>query len=116
MYFTTRRNMSIQEITTDTFEEEVLKSTTPVIVDFWAPTCGPCRRLLPVLEELVTENPGRFKVCKVNVGEEVNMELAMRYMVSTIPLLLVFKDGAVVHQVLGLQSKATLQSVIDEEF
>lgn len=88
------------------FAEEVKNSTTPVIVDFWAEWCGPCRMLTPILEELATEQAGKVKVGKVNVDESPN--LAAQFNVRSIPMLVFFKDGEQKDVVVGVQSKDAL--------
>ena len=95
------------ELGTDSFETEVLNSETPVLVDFWAPWCGPCRMLAPVLAQIAQERSGLLKVCKVNVDESA--ELAARYGISSIPALLLFKKGEVVAQTVGFMQKADLE-------
>ena len=90
---------SIINLTADNFEEEVEKSTVPVLVDFWAEWCGPCRMIGPVLDEVAAEVGDRAKICKVNVDEET--ELAGKFGVRSIPLLLFIKDGDVKDQVIG---------------
>lgn len=93
-------------LTNQNFNEEVLGSTLPVLVDFWATWCGPCRMLAPVLEEVAEEYAGKLKVCKVNVDEEP--ELCFRFSVSSIPTLLVFKDGKLVNSGIGYMPKDAL--------
>ena len=97
-------------LTPDNFDQEVLKSSLPVIVDFWATWCGPCQMLAPVLEEFARENEGKIKVGKVNVDE--NRELAMEYRISSIPTLLLFVDGELKKQALGFQTKEKLAEFI----
>ncbi len=98
--------MAIAHITNQNFKEEVLQSDRPVLVDFWAPWCGPCRMLAPVLEELDGDLAGKVKVAKVNVDEE--MELAAQFQVASIPTLLLFENGQAVRRTVGAQPKAKL--------
>ena len=100
------------EFTDSNFQSEVLESTVPVLVDFWAPWCGPCRMIGPVIEELSAENAGSFKVGKVNVDD--NNRLAMTYNVASIPTIMIFSGGRLVQQFMGVQPKAKLQQSLDE--
>lgn len=101
--------MAVIEVSSMNFEQEVLKSDKPVLVDFWASWCGPCKMLGPVLEELAAEHT-EAKFAKVNVDE--SMELAMVYRISAIPALILFRDGKVAAQSVGFQSKEALAEMI----
>ena len=92
------------------FENEVLKSDKPVLVDFWATWCGPCRMLSPVISELAEEYEGRVKVGKVNVDEQ--QELAMKYRVASIPTVILFKDGQPVQTSVGARPKSQLEAML----
>lgn len=94
------------------FDEEVLKSSEPVLVDFWAPWCGPCKAIAPIVEELSSEYEGKLKVVKVNVDD--NKEAAHRYNVRGIPNLILFKDGEMVDQMIGARSKQELIDLVNK--
>ena len=101
--------MSVIAVNSDNFESVVLRSEKPVLVDFWASWCGPCKMLSPIVEELASAHP-EITVAKVNVDE--NPELAMVYRISAIPALMAFKDGKVVNQSVGFQSKESLLELV----
>lgn len=96
-------------LTEQNFEEEVLKSDKPVLVDFWATWCGPCRMLAPMIEKIAEEQEGVIKVGKVDVDEE--MDLATKYGISSIPTLMVFKEGKVVNSSVGVQPKEAIEAL-----
>ena len=95
------------EGTDATFEQEVLKADVPVLVDFWAPWCGPCRMIAPIVEELANQYNGKLKVVKLNTDE--NQDTAVRYGIRSIPTLGIFKDGKVVDSVIGAVPKKLLE-------
>lgn len=97
-------------LTSANFEEEVLRSDKPVLVDFWAVWCGPCRMLAPVIAQIAEEQEGKIKVGKVNVDEEP--ELAIRYGISSIPTLKVFKDGQLVKSSVGVIPKSMIEDLL----
>jgi len=101
---------NITELSSANFEATIAAGGVPVIVDFWAPWCGPCKAIAPILEELAAEEAGKVKVCKVNVDN--NSELANRFGIRAIPTLLVFKNGAVANQIVGMTSKSDLKAKI----
>lgn len=101
--------MEVIKITNDNFQKEVLESSKPVLVDFWATWCGPCRMQAPVLEELAAESDS-VKIGKLNIDEE--QALAIKYRVSSIPTLMLFKDGQVAETLVGLRSKNELAEML----
>jgi thioredoxin 1 len=103
--------MNIVSLTQENFEKEVLQSATPILVDFWAQWCNPCRALTPILDELAAEYDGKVRIGKVNIDEQ--QALATQYGVRSIPTLLLFKQGQVADQIVGLRSKRDLKASFD---
>jgi thioredoxin 1 len=100
------------EVSDQSFEQEVINSATPVLIDFWAPWCGPCKAIAPVVEELAGSYAGKLKVVKMNVDD--NPQTPSRYGVRGIPNLILFKGGAVTEQIVGAVPRAQLVRAIDE--
>lgn len=99
------------QLTDASFDKDVLQSAEPVLVDFWAPWCGPCRMLAPLLEELAKEYSGKVKVAKINTDEHPNA--ASKFKISAIPTLLFFKGGKLEDQMVGVHSKAEIKKTLD---
>ena len=104
--------MAELNFTNSNFKEEVLQSKEPVLVDFWATWCGPCRMMGPVVEELANDYSGKVKVGKVNVDEEP--ELAQEYGIMSIPTIIIFKEGKIVNQVVGARTKSDLEAILQD--
>ncbi|HEX3034433.1 MAG TPA: thioredoxin [Thermodesulfobacteriota bacterium] len=100
----------IVELSDSSFESEVIKSDKPVLVDFWAPWCGPCRILAPIVEEIAESYTGQLKVGKLNVDD--NQEVTMRYRIRSIPTLILFKNGQALDQIIGAVPKAEIEKVV----
>jgi|SRR6266403_2074273 thioredoxin 1 len=103
---------NIITLTTDNFQQEVLKSPSPVLVDFWAEWCGPCKMIAPILDELADEYSGRARIGKVDIDQ--HQALAAEYGVRAIPTLLLFQNGQVAEQIVGLRSKRDLRASFDK--
>jgi thioredoxin 1 len=102
---------NVLTITKENFDKEVMQSDKPVLVDFWAAWCGPCRMVAPVVEQVAGEYAGKVKVGKINVDEQ--RELAEKYRIMSIPTLMVFKNGAIAESVVGVRSKNDLAAMLD---
>lgn len=105
---------NLLELTSDNFEEEVLNCEKPVLVDFWAPWCMPCKMMGPVLDELADDMKDVVKVVKVNTEEAKNQELAIKYEIQSIPNLKVFKDGKVIGEFIGMKNKESLKEDLEK--
>lgn len=103
--------MAAIKITSHNFDEEVLKSKKPVLLDFWATWCGPCRMVAPAVEEISDESDGKIKVGKINIDEEA--ELASKYHIMSIPTLMVVKDGKVLSSVVGVRAKRDILKMLE---
>lgn len=99
------------EVNENNFQQEVLESSVPVLVDFWAPWCMPCRMLAPIIEKLAEENRDKLKVCKLNTDE--NQNIAAQYGIQGIPTIIIFKEGKEVGRTVGVMSKEKLQEKLD---
>ena len=103
---------NVIHVTADNWQSEVMQATVPVLVDFWAEWCGPCKMIAPMLDELATELAGKMKVAKVNVDD--NQELAAQFGIRSIPTLLVLQHGEVQEQMIGAVPKASLQAKLSK--
>jgi thioredoxin 1 len=103
---------NILKLTSDNFQKEVLQATTPVLVDFWAEWCGPCKMIAPILDELADEFSGRVTIGKVDVDDQ--QKLATEYGIRGIPTLLLFQNGQVAEQIVGLRSKRDLKASLEK--
>jgi thioredoxin 1 len=101
---------NIVNLSSSNFKQEVENSNVPILVDFWAPWCGPCRAVAPVLEQLVSKYDGKLKIGKVNVDEE--QELAVNFRVMSIPTLILFKDGKALQQMVGFRSPQDVENMV----
>jgi len=104
--------MGVTVVTDQTFEQEVLNSSIPVLVDFWAPWCGPCRAIAPIVEELAEELEGKVKVCKCNVDE--NPITPGKFGIRAIPTLIIFKNGEAVESIVGAVAKSTILNALNK--
>ena len=102
--------MAVLKITSENFEQEVLKAAQPVAIDFWASWCGPCKMFSPIVDEFAEENEGKVKVGKVNIDDEP--DLASRFGVMSIPTAILFKNGQAVQSMVGVQPKAKLEEMV----
>ena len=103
---------NVIEINDQNFESDVLQSVTPVVIDFWAEWCGPCKTIAPVLDELADDYLGKVKFGKVNV--DLNQQTAMKYGIRSIPSLLIFKNGSVINQIIGSVPKDSIVKLLQE--
>jgi len=103
--------MSEINLTEANFKKEVLESAIPVLIDFWAPWCGPCKMLIPIINELAKEYEGKAKICKLNTDE--NMALASQFQITSIPCVMLFKNGKAIEKIVGFRPKNDIKKVID---
>ena len=104
-------NPNVAQVSDASFDGDILKSQVPVLVDFWAPWCGPCRSVAPIVDDLATQYAGKLKVAKVNVDEST--EIAMRYQITSIPTFILFKNGEVADRALGALPRSEFVKLID---
>ena len=104
-------NPNVTQVSDASFEGDILKSDVPVLVDFWAPWCGPCRSVAPIVDDLASQYAGKLKVAKINVDEST--EVAMRYQITSIPTFIVFKNGQVADRALGALPRSEFVKMID---
>ena len=103
------------DVNKDNFAKEVLESTLPVLVDFWAPWCMPCKMMSPILDELASSMEGKIKVVKVNTEDAQNQDLAAQYQIQSIPNMKLFKGGQIIGEFIGMRSKEVLEQEIGEK-
>lgn len=104
-------NPNVKEVSDSSFDGDILKSSVPVLVDFWAPWCGPCRSVAPIVDDLANQYAGKLKVAKINVDEST--EVAMRYQITSIPTFILFKNGQVADRALGALPRSEFVKLID---
>lgn len=104
---------NVHVLTDSIFAKEVLESSIPVLVDFWAEWCGPCRQIVPIIEELAAEYKDKIKVCKLETDD--NQKTPATYGISAVPTIILFKNGVVVERIIGLKSKKDLKSIIESQ-
>ncbi len=103
------------DVSSQNFKSEVIESDIPVLVDFWAPWCQPCRMMAPILDELAKEMDGKLKICKLNTEEGENQQLAIQYQIMSIPNMKLFKNGQVVKDFVGLRPKEVFKPELEAE-